>query len=117
MGSEIFRDADMDDVLEDPTKFGAPSFDDFKKNREKWLGRDDEALGLADKGSGWAFVKKHIYEIEGYRCKTLEEVEHVALCQGIPLRELDYRPQMLPRGCGKWDILVKFVPRKSRDAV
>jgi hypothetical protein len=94
----------------------APSFEEFKRNREKYLGRDDEDFGIIDKGSQSIkrTVHRHIYEIEGYRVKTLEEVERIAINQGIPIRELDYRPQVVPLGGGKCDILVKFLPQKER---
>lgn len=96
---------------------GAPTFQEFVKNRDKWMGKDDEKLGLADTGSQILkkHVKKHIYEIEGYRCKNLEEVERVAKSQGIPVSELDYRPEIMPMSGRKCDILVKFVPKHTRD--
>lgn len=102
-----------DDYI-DPTKLGMPSFDEFAKNPEKYMGREDDRLSEADVGASQVkhLVKRHIYEIEGYRCKTLEEVERVARNQGIPIRELDYRPSMVQAGAGKYDIIVKFVPKE-----
>lgn len=93
-----------------------PSFEEFKQNRERFIGRDDESLSGIDRGSVALNkqTQKHIYEIEGYRCRTLEEVERVAACQGIPLRELDYRPCAIPTGAGKCDILVRFLPKQAR---
>lgn len=103
----------VDDILADPSRYGFPTFDEFKRNPELLNGRDDEILASADAGSQWIKdVKRHVYEIEGYRCKTLEQVEEIAARQGIPLRELDYRPVMTQAGAGKYDIIVRFV-RKS----
>ena len=109
-------DTTLDDVLENPNKFGAPTFEEFKRNREKYLGREDDKLAFADRGSTILRrdIKKHIYEIEGYRCKTLEEVERVASSQGIPLKQLDYKPELIQCGAGKYDVIVKFVPDKER---
>lgn len=106
--SEGGRDS-MDEV-------GLPSFEEFKRNRNKWIKQEDEDFGLVDQGpqSIKRCVQKHIYEIEGYRCKSLEEVERVAASQGIPIHELDYRPQLIPMGAGKCDVLVKFVPKHTR---
>ena len=101
---------------EELRKMGAPTFQEFKKNREKWVGRDDDVLARADKGGNINRVtKKHIYEIEGHRCKSLEEVERVAASKGIPLRELDYQPKVIPGIGHKCDVLVKFVPKHVRD--
>lgn len=116
MAIERLREIDVNDILADPHQFGMPTFDEFKKNPEKWLGRDDELLSSADVGCDRIknVVKRHIYEIEGYRTRKLEEVERIAESQGIPLKQLDYRPQIIPLGGGYCDILVKFVSKRER---
>jgi hypothetical protein len=112
-----FETADINEVLEDPTKFGMPSFDDFCKNQDKYMGRDDDVFSETDRGCQQLgrVVKRHIYEIEGYRCKTLEEVERIALDKGIKLRELDYRPQLQANTSGKLDNKVVFVSKAQRE--
>lgn len=116
MGIENFTEADMEDIKANPAKYGAPTFEEFKRNPEKWTGRHDDLLSSADKGSQiLKGVQKHIYEIEGYRCSTLEEVEKIAASQGIPIRSLDYRPELIPLGGGKANILVKFVSKDVRE--
>lgn len=94
-----------------------PTFEEYKKNRSRFLGRDDETLIQADVGST-ALAKqavKYIYEIEGYRCRSLEEVERVAASQGIPMRDLDYRPVAIPTVAGKCEVLVRFLPKSVRE--
>jgi hypothetical protein len=105
------------DVANDPHKFGAPTFEEFKRNREKYMGRDDDTLESAEKGSQTLkkYVKRYLYEIEGYRCRTLDEVDRVATSQGIPIKDLDYRPTVVPLGGGKFDILVKFISKSDRE--
>ncbi len=105
-----------DDIYEDPHAYGAPTLEEFKRNKEKYLGRDDEALSSVSKGGEISnnFTQKHVYEIEGYRCKTLEEVERVALSQGIPLRSLDFRAILIPQGAGKGNLLIKFISKDER---
>jgi hypothetical protein len=100
-----------DDIYENPADYGAPTFEEFKRNREKYMGRDDDALASVSAGGEVSnrFTNKHIYEIEGYRCKSLEEVERVAREQGIPLRSLDFRAMLIPQGAGKGNLLIKFV--------
>jgi len=109
-------EASFDDVMEDPHSFGMPSFDEFVKNPETLLGREDERLQEVDRGSTNLnkVVRRHIYEIEGYRCKSLEEVERVAKSMGINLKEMDYQPQVQPNTSGKFDIKVKFVSKAQR---
>lgn len=107
---------EYDEILEDPTKVGMPTFEEFKRNREKYMGRDDDILASADAGSTILknATRRHIYEIEGYRCESLEEVERVANAQGIPIKDLDYRPELIQAGAGKFDTIVKFVSKHTR---
>ena len=96
---------------------GFPTFDEYRKNPEKYTGRADASLAEVDRGSTNLnrLVRKHIYEIEGYKCNSLEEVEKVAASIGIDLRELDYRPQVQPNTSGKFDIKVTFVSKNDRE--
>lgn len=110
--------AQNDFDLEDIAKFsGFPSFDEYRKNPEKYIGRADASLQEVDRGSTQLdrTVKRHIYEIEGYKCKTLEEVEKVAASMGINLKELDYRPSVQPNTSGGFDIKVRFLSKAERD--
>lgn len=98
----------------DPHSFGAPTFEEFKRNRAKYLGKRDDTLSSIDKGTQLLsqYVKRHQYEIAGYRCKTLEEVERIASDYNIPLRE--FTAECIPQGGGKCDFLVKFVSGDER---
>lgn len=112
---ELELPEDSEDLLSDPSKFGFPTFEEFARDPERYLGREDEVLALADEGCSILrksnLVRKHVYEIEGFKCKSLEEVQKVAKSQGIPLTELDYSPVIIPRGAGQCDVLVKFIPK------
>lgn len=105
----------IDDIYENPTDFGLPTFEDFKKNKEKLVGREDDALSSVSRGGEISnrFTQKHVYEIEGYRCKSLEEVERVAKEQGVPLRSLDFRAMLIPQGAGKGNLLIKFMSKEE----
>jgi len=107
----------MDDIFTNPQKYNMPTFEEFKKNYEFWTGRADEKFAQVDKGSQnlAKYVKKHVFEIEGRRCKTLEEVERIANDFGIPIKELDYTAEIMPLGGGKCDILVKFMSKAERE--
>ena len=100
-----------------PEAYGFPSFERYQKERDKFVGHEEEILASADKGSTnlSRTVSRHVYEIEGYRCKNLEEVERIAKSQGIDLRALDYRPELIQAGAGKFDIIVKFISKNDRE--
>jgi len=117
MSNKPITTESLEEVMDRPERYGLPTFDEYRKNEEKYIGRDDDSFREVDRGSDnlRRVVQRHIYEIEGYRCKTLEEVEKVALNQGIPLRELDYRPEMVQAGAGKYDIIVRFVSKNKRE--
>lgn len=92
----------------------APTFEEFKRNRDKFIGRPDDTLSNIDKGTHLLsqYVKRHIYEIAGHRCKTLEEVERIASDYNIPLDK--FTAECVPLGGGKCDFLVKFVSEPER---
>lgn len=115
--SADFNNVTLEDIQQDPEKFGAPTFEQFKKNRERYIGRDDATLAIVDKGSNnlSGMLEKYVYEIEGFRCKNLEEVERIAGDYGINLRDLDYRPELIPQGGGKAKMLIKFVSKEDRE--
>jgi hypothetical protein len=114
-GDNMKKDFDIDPG-EELRAMGAPTFQEFKKNRERWVGRPDDKLAEVDKGGKInRTTQKHIYEIEGFRCKSLEEVERVARSQGIPIKDLDYKPEVMPNAGHKHDLLVKFMPKSERD--
>lgn len=96
---------------------GFPTFKEFQKNPDKWRTRKDAKFGEVDKGGSSInkITQRHSYEIEGYKCKTLEEVERVALSQGIPIEALDYRPQVIPQSGHKCDLKIVFVPKHIRE--
>lgn len=100
-----------------PEAYGFPSFERYQKERDKFVGHEEEILASADKGSTNLnrTISRHVYEIEGYRCKNLEEVERIAKSQGIDLRALDYRPELIQAGAGKFDIIVKFISKNERE--
>lgn len=106
-----------DDVTKQLNACGFPTFDEFVKNPEILLGREDDRLTEVDKGSTNLnrVAKKYIYEIEGHKCKTLHEVERVAKNMGINMKELDYRPVVHPNTSGSYDLKVTFISKSDMD--
>lgn len=113
----ISDDTTLEDLFNEPDKYGAPSFQHFAKNKEKYFGTETESFAEVDKGS-LIFKKglrKFRFEILGYRCKTLEEVERICREQGINIRALEYQPEFIPLGGGEAEMLVKFVSKDERE--
>lgn len=108
--------ATLEEFSTQPEKFGFPTSEEFLKNPEKWLGRKDDRFAEADKGAKNLdrVTKRIIHEIEGYRCKGLEEVQKIAENQGIPIEDLDYKPMVTQAGAGKYDIIVRWVSKAKR---
>lgn len=106
----------LEDIQANPEAFGVPTFEDFSRNRKKFVRGEEDTLEQVERGSQnlGKIAKKYIFEIEGYRCKTLEEVQRVASSQGIPMKELDYTAQIVPIGGGNGDILVKFMSKAEK---
>jgi hypothetical protein len=104
--------------MKNPEAYGAPSFDQFVKNREKWIGRDDELMGLVDGGQslipGVKTQKYYFVPIVGgvngkpVPCKALVDVERMAKDCGATLRELDIQPNIENDGAGTYTLHIHF---------
>ena len=114
---DLWESATTDDIMNNPEKFGAPTFEAFKRQRDKYMKNHNQTFDRIEKGGSVAnrFTKKQVYEIEGYRCKTLEEVERVALNMGIDLNTMKYSAEFCPLGGGQADVLVKFMSESDRN--
>lgn len=115
---ELWESAATNDLMANPEKYGAPTFEQFKARRDHYKKNHNTSFGNIERGGEIAnrFTKKQIYEINGYRCKTLEEVEKVALSMGLNLQTLsnNYQAQFLPLGGGQAEVLVKFMTPEDR---
>lgn len=103
------------EVIENPRAFGCPTFEEFENARTKYMGKSDDVLASAEHGSDLfrKFVRKQKYLIKGYEAKTTEEVERIALSEGMVIKDLEYIPQMIDIGGGKWDVHVHVMEKKD----
>lgn len=110
-------DPSIEDVLTNPRKFGLPTFQDFASNpdryREHWFGKSDELFGYIDKGSEILnrYFSKVRFKFKNYECDSLERVESVAKDEGLTIKELEFRPELIPQGGGKCELLAQFWPK------
>lgn len=110
MDFSVFKDATIEDLLENPTKFGLPTLEQFARNKDKWKIDPDQTLKAIDAGSKnlERHVSKHVYFVLGHKCDSLEKAEQVAQDFGVNIRDLDVRPEVVELGAGKCNIHVKF---------
>jgi hypothetical protein len=119
MAISNLKEIDYTDVLDNPKDYGAPTFEEFAKNPDKY--RADgvyslaEVLASIDNGpnSHRHTIDKFVYEVRGYMCKTPEEAERVLVAEGLEKAKLDYRCAILPNTSYKGKYVVKIAPKEE----
>lgn len=108
---EKFTDATIEDVVQNPHHYGMPTFEEYVKNRDKYLGRKDDWFSAVDKGSSILSrrVKKHIYKVHGVTCESLEQAERIAGEMGLDAWKLVPKPQVIDVGGGWCNLEVNLV--------
>lgn len=103
----------IEDLMENPSKFGMPTFDEFVGNRDKYTDRPDAMIEAIDRGDP-ALGCRQRYYVEHYRVDSLEQAQRIASDMGGSLYE-DYiiDPQLRPDGAGGFYNDVTFRSKKS----
>jgi len=117
-------DTTVDDIMENPHKFGAPTFEEYKKNRNKWFPmiHANEESGMIALTDGPVRFRKDLknikLQVNGFDMKP-EQVEKALGDYGYTLADIDLENrssrlkkdiQMMPLGGGKYDVVVNFLP-------
>ncbi len=121
--SEVVVDwmgATNEDIQLNPHKYGAPTFEEFVKIRDRFFPREDDSMVFLTDGPQ-KFRKdlnKIIFKIHGKEV-TENQVEVALGDFGYTLGDIDLENrnsrlkksmQMIPQGGGKFDIVVDFLP-------
>lgn len=107
----------IDDFMENPTKFGMPTFEEFVRNKEKYLGRYDEELEGIERGDHNLQCKQR-YFMHGVELDSLEQAERIAREEGLSIhRDYVVKPQVrhapdLRRG---YYLEVTFMPKAEAE--
>jgi len=115
---QITRDTSFDDILEDPRAYGIPTFEEFRKNKSKYMRRSEEEVEAIDRGDPMlgCFQRYYIEDNRGrrYGPYSLELIQAVAIDEGLNL-EHDYikDPQLRPDGQGGFYNEVTFRPNPN----
>lgn len=111
-GTEVFKDAKLEDIIADPKKFGAPTFSEYKANPFKY--RIDWA-SIASNGSKQLSRNQvaQSYKLFGYEVKKIEYADKIAKDHGHDLRDMTIHPQIVNQGGQKFNIVVEFRPKEG----
>lgn len=115
-----FRDVQLDDIIANPHKYGAPTLEEFAALREKYLGREDDAMiALTDGPRTFRKDLERIkFQVNGFDMKE-EQVEVALGDYGYTLSDIDLENrnsllkkqiEMVPLGGGKFELVVNFLP-------
>lgn len=109
---------DFDEFAAKPEAHGLPSFSEFCKNPEKFLGRPDDIFICLDniKSALQTRFKKDAikYELFGYRTTRVEELQRMCQEMGLNPKDLDFTAHLIPQGGGSTDVLVKILSKSER---
>ncbi len=115
--SDIFgKSTQFDNEFEkDPSKFGFCSFEDFRKNKDKWTPKKDQIFEVIDNGSQ-AYklkVRKYIYFYEHYKCDSLEQVQRHFDGQGLGSNDIVFLPRFITNEHGGNDCEVRVFSKEA----
>ena len=103
---QITKETTLEDLMADPKAYGAPTFEEYKKDPMKYtvdkLAMIDRSTTLLRKN-----MRRQTYEVFGVRCNTLERATSVAKEHGIVLDNVDpnlWDIQVIPLGGQKHDL-------------
>jgi hypothetical protein len=117
---ENFRSADVNDLANNPEKYGVPSWSDYKKNPDKYSLDifNERVFAELDNGASGplrSYIRTHIYYIKGYKCRTLTEVEKISCDYGISKRDLVYIPKLRNMYEGKADLTIWVMDKAEKE--
>lgn len=103
----------IEEVYENPSAYGVPTFDEFRTNKRKWMGSGEETLESVDRGDP-LLDSKHKYFIEGYRADSLAHAQRLAREMGLSLEnDCELRPQVVTDESGRLVTEVRFLSKRT----
>lgn len=79
-----FMSASIEDLIRNPGKYGAPTFEEFSKNPDKYRKSEEAMLTTAEKGSKTIKgITKHIYYVDGIKCESVEHAQRIMSTMGL----------------------------------
>jgi hypothetical protein len=107
----------LEELIENPAKFGIPTFDEYRRNKERYRGRYDDEVASIDAGDKILGVVQRYVVWDGgceYRVESLEQAERIAGDMGLNLhQDFIVDPQIRDDGPGRFHNRVTFRSKRA----
>jgi len=109
---------ELDDIIDNPTRYGMPTFDEFCKNRDhylkNWKLNDEAVFDSADLGSvlNKKRTKEHWYYYGMHKSKKLYDCVKAIQDDGISFDDVTYIVAKEETTAGKFIFHIKFFPKE-----
>lgn len=115
MNSKFTSETTVQDILENPHDYGAPTFKEFCRNPDKFRKRKDHLFAQGDAGSKLLgkVVQKHIYYMDGVKCESIEHAQRVMEDKGIDPSNLEMKIGLENIGGHKANAHVHYRPKRQ----
>jgi hypothetical protein len=104
----------IEDLMTNPNDYGMPTFDEFRKNKSKYMANPEEKIAAIDRGDPMlgCFQKYYVeYGLKKYGPLPLETLERIAIAEGLSLHhDFIEDPQLKEDGRGGFYNEVTFRP-------
>lgn len=119
MATRITEDTNLDDVMDDPAKYGVPTFKQFLKNPDIMLGAKERIFSTVDGGSSFlnSYTIDTRYKYQHYETKKLEEIQKIVLNEGIAFENLQFRSQVVDQTANTLKIIVEFFAKPKSNLI
>jgi len=113
VATRITQETNLDDIMDDPAKFGVPTFQQFLKKPEIMLGLKERVFNTVDAGSQFlnAYKIDTRFKYQKYETKKLEELQKIE--EGIKFEDLKFRSQVVDQTANTLKIIVEFYSQKK----
>lgn len=107
----LSQEINWQEALPHLIKKGFPTFDEFRKNPDKWRKRPDDILESVDRSTQTfrddVKDQKYLWE-DKYEVDSLEDIERICREEGVNRGDLEIEPVIRQANEGKVEIFVRF---------
>lgn len=102
-------------IMEDPHRFGLPTYEEFCKNPAKWRDNPEQSFIDADRGSTMLrqSIVKYMYVFRCWETYSLETMERILGDHGLKPKDVKMKPELIYLGAGKIKCIIEFVEKKE----